>query len=266
MKPEKKEWHTFAVCAYQESPYLEECLRSLQKQTIATNIIVVTSTPNDHIRGLCEKYCLPLYVNPGEGGITQDWNYAYRTAPTPYVTIAHQDDVYHSRYTENMFRMIEKSGRPLIFFTDYAEYRDGSIVSSNRLLRIKRIMLAPLLIKPFRSSIFVRRRILSMGSPICCPSVTFIKPSLGDFAFENHFRADEDWEAWEKISRMKGDFLFCRKPLMLHRIHVDSETTRILSDNKRGEEDLYMFRKFWPEPVAMGLTRVYGSSEKSNQL
>ena len=38
--------HTFAVCAYKESPYLEACIQSLLDQTVRTDIIVATSTPN----------------------------------------------------------------------------------------------------------------------------------------------------------------------------------------------------------------------------
>lgn len=264
VQTEKK--HTFAVCAYKESPFLETCIRSLKRQTVPTNIIVVTSTPNDHISKIADKYDIGVYVNEGESGITQDWNYAYQKAETPYVTIAHQDDVYHSQYCEYLFRYTETSNKPLIFFTDYGEIRNGKIVTSNRLLRIKRIMLSPLLIRSFGKSIFIRRRILSLGSPICCPSVTFIKPYLPGFAFENHFRADEDWEAWEKISRFDGDFVFCPKPLMLHRIHEDSETSKILEENRRGREDFIMFQKFWPSRIAALLTNLYGRSEKSNQL
>lgn len=61
--------HTFAVCAYQESPYLEECIKSLKKQTIKSNILIATSTPNDYIKGIADKYTIPYYINKGEGGI-----------------------------------------------------------------------------------------------------------------------------------------------------------------------------------------------------
>ena len=37
--------HTFAICAYKESPYLEECIKSLKNQTIKSNILIATSTP-----------------------------------------------------------------------------------------------------------------------------------------------------------------------------------------------------------------------------
>ena len=49
---------------------------------------MATSTPNEWIQGLAEKYEIPLYINTGEGGIAQDWNFAYRQAKTDYVTAA----------------------------------------------------------------------------------------------------------------------------------------------------------------------------------
>ena len=164
--------HTFAICAYKESPYLEECIESLKRQTIPSDIIVVTSTPSEYIQNIAEKYKLPYYINKGEKGITQDWNFAYSCAHSRYITITHQDDIYEKSYLEHALLALERSRKPLIFFSDYYELRDGERVKNNMLLNIKRIMLLPLRIKLFQHSRWVRRRILSIGSPICCPSVT----------------------------------------------------------------------------------------------
>lgn len=172
--------HTFAICAYKESSFLEECIKSLKNQSIESEIFIITSTPNSYIDRTAEKYGIPVYVNTGEAGIVQDWNFAYKKAQTEFVTITHQDDVYFEKYAEHVVREFEKSSKPLIFFTDYAEMRNGEKVTDNRLLRIKRLLLLPLKVKVFRKSRFVRRRILSLGSPICCPSVAFAKKNLPD--------------------------------------------------------------------------------------
>ena len=44
--------HTFVICAYKESPYLEACIQSLQAQTVPSRILMVTSTPNPWIEKL----------------------------------------------------------------------------------------------------------------------------------------------------------------------------------------------------------------------
>ena len=258
--------HTFAVCAYQESPYLEECIKSLKKQTIKSNILIATSTPNDYIKGIADKYTIPYYINKGEGGITQDWNFAYSCAKTKYITIAHQDDIYEKDYLEIVLKHITRAKHPLLFFSDYYEIRDGKKVTSNKLLKVKRIMLLPMRIKAFQSSRWVRRRILSLGSPICCPSVTFVTENSPEPVFENHYRACEDWEAWEKLSKKKGQFLYSTKLLMGHRIHEDSETTAAIGDNKRSKEEYEMFCKFWPDSIARLIFKFYSKGQNSNQL
>lgn len=258
--------HTFAICAYKESEYLEDCIKSLKNQTVKTNIILATSTPNAYIEKICEKYDIPMYINDGERGITQDWNYAYKMANTQCVTIAHQDDIYHKKYVETLFKEIEKVKKPIIFFTDYGELRDGRVINNNKLLRIKKIMLMPLRCKWFVNSKFVRRRILSFGSAICCPSVTFIKRNCPEEVFQHGFRASEDWQAWERLSKCKGAFVYAPKCLTYHRIHGESETTKILADNARIKEDYIMFCKFWPKSIAKVLTKFYSASEKSNEL
>lgn len=218
------------------------------------------------IQNMAEKYHLELFINHGESGITQDWMFAYRSARTELMTIAHQDDTYDRLYTETVLQQLSAARHPLIAFTDYGELRNGAIVNKNTLLKVKRTMLLPLHLKIFHNSIFVRRRVLSFGCPICCPSVTFVKDNLPDQIFFPGFRSDEDWQAWELLSRKRGAFVYCNRILMYHRIHDGSETSAILGDSARGNEDFQMFCKFWPKPIARLLTRAYSSSEKSNEL
>ena len=262
----KNNKHTFAVCAYKESPYLEECVQSVQNQTVQSKVIITTSTPNEYIKQISEKYNVPLYINEGEKGITQDWNFAYKMAETELVTIAHQDDVYLPNYVEEILHLKEKTKNPLILFTDYAELRNDKVVSANHLLKVKRILLFPLRMPLFWNSKFVRRRVLSLGCPICCPAVTFEKKNLPEKVFKAGFRSAEDWEAWEMLSKRKGAFAYTRSIGMYHRIHAESETSVILGDNARIQEDYVMFKKFWPEFIARILAKAYSSSEKSNEL
>ena len=119
-----KEKHTFVICAYGESPYLEECICSLLNQKRKSSVLIATSTPNEHIERLAEKYHLQVKVNQGEKGISADWNFAYSCADTPYVTLAHQDDLYEPDYSENILAFLKKAKHPLIAFTDYCELRD----------------------------------------------------------------------------------------------------------------------------------------------
>lgn len=258
--------HTFAICAYKESPYLAMCITSVLQQNFQSNIIMITSTPSEYISNIAEKYGIKLYINDGERGIAGDWNFAYKTAGTKLVTITHQDDVYEKDYLESIISAFNRQKNPLIAFTDYGEIRDEKIILKNKLLSIKRAMLFPLKAACLQNSRFIRRRILSFGSPICCPSVTFVKENLPQPIFTSQYRSDVDWQAWEKISRQKGAFVYCDKILMYHRIHEESATTQIIADHDRGKEDFDMFCKFWPKPIAKLVERLYCKGEESNTL
>lgn len=258
--------HTYVICAYKESPYLEECIKSVLNQTVKSTVLMVTATPNDYIENLSKKYGIPLKVNKGETGIVQDWNFGYNACNTQYVTIAHQDDIYFPNYAEEAVGMLEKSNKPLIYFTDYCEIRNGIKIKTNQLLKIKRIMLAPLKIKRLQKSRLIRRRILAFGDAISCPTVTYAVNNLPNPVFRVHFRSCEDWEAWERISKIKGDFLYNSKICMGHRIHEGSETSIIIGDNARKKEDYEMFCKFWPKTIARIIASFYAKSEKSNNI
>ena len=261
--------HTFAVCAYGESRYLADCIESLMSQTVRSRIIVCSSTPNETLETLIRGYGLPLYIREGEPGIARDWNFAYAKAGTGLVTLAHQDDIYEPAFLEETLRRISVEKKPLIAFTDYFELRGEKRVyaDGNRNLRVKEWMMRPLRPAAFGRSRFVRRRILSLGSPVCCPSVTYIKEALPAQIFAEGFQADLDWQAWERLSRLSGSFCYIPRPLMGHRIHEESATTRVIGDHRnRSREDLEMFRVFWPEGIARLLNHFYASGQDQNQL
>lgn len=255
--------HTWIVCAFRESPFLEECIRSLMRQTVRSRIQVATSTPCEYISRIAEKYGCEVFVNHGEAGISGDWNFALESAGTELRTIAHQDDLYEPGYTEEMLRRMNGAKNPLLYFSDYAELRNGEKVTGNRLLRIKRLMLIPVRLFPGLKA--ARRCSLAFGNAICCPSITYVMPAMDGLRFENHFKSNLDWEMTEKLTRKKGSFVYSPRIGMCHRIHGDSTTTAIIGDHQRTREDYEMMKKFWPDGIAKRLSKVYAASEDSNR-
>ena len=256
--------HTYVVCAYGESPYLCECLRSLRAQTVQSNVIVSTSTPNVMIREIADEFSAPLFVSNEAPSISGDWNRALSHVETPLATIAHQDDVYLSRYTEQMLGYMNRADRPLIFFSNYGEIRGGENSDDSLILKVKRLLLRSLIKQRNWSCIRARRKALSLGCPICCPSVTFNFDLLDKPLFEDTYRCDLDWQTWERLSKMDGSFVYSPELLMRHRIHEGSETTASIKDDTRTREDLEMLSKFWPSLVARLINRIYSISQISN--
>lgn len=266
--------HTFVICAYKESPYIEDCIRSLKRQKSGSAIKLATSTPGEYLEGLCNKYDIEYCVRNGEPGIADDWNYAYSLADTDYVTIAHQDDVYHKEYGREVIAGLTcNDDTPcLIIFSDYSELRDGNENKGGINLYIKRVLLAPLRNSKKNYKLWRKRFAIRFGNAISCPSVTYNKKEIDRLIkeqgraklFIRHFRSNLDWELWEWLSRSKGRFLFIPTILMSHRIHGDSETTATIRDNERSREDYEMFCRFWPRWFARIIASVYEESEKSN--
>lgn len=257
--------HTFAICAYGKSPYLRDCIESIKAQTYReSEVYLSTATPSAWLSHLAEEYDLPIYVNEGAHGIGEDWNFAYSKATGAFVTIAHQDDVYEAEYAATAVRMLEASRLPLIFFTNYGELRDGVPVDDNRLLRIKRRLLKPFLDPRAFGSVKARRRMLRMGSAICCPSVTLCRRNVPNPPFVTGMRSNLDWATWERLSRLPGEFIYAPQILMRHRIHGGSTTSKLIADRTRGAEDLEMLERFWPKPVARLIYVVYSHGMDSN--
>lgn len=255
--------HTFVILAYKESEFLESCIQSVLSQTVKSNVIIATSTPNDFIKSIAIKYQISVIVNSERNGIGGDFDFAINVANTTYVTIAHQDDIYEPHYLEEISKHFQKN--VIIIYSHYAEIRNGESVYSNKLLNVKKIMNFILKYKFFQTSSFIRRRILSIGNSICCPAVTYNKEKVETPLFLSDFLSNVDWYAWEKLSRQNGKFVYIEKPLMLHRVHSESTTSDVIKYG-RGEEDYRIYRLFWPPFIAKLLLKQYSRAEKSNKL
>lgn len=280
--------HCFVICAYQNSPYLEECILSLKGQEAArsSGILLYTATPCREVRELADKYDIPMKIGEserGKVGIAADWNSAIcyaREMGVRYVTLAHQDDVYEPDYAKCILTVLqdaEKLGeRPQIAFTDYYEIRKSGRMSENTNLCIKQILLAPLKSRQLRHITWTKRLAICFGNAICCPAVTYVLPNLEQCVIDAHFDcmnlfhgtmgSNIDWQLWEELSRERGSFLYLPKKLMGHRIHEDSTTSELIRDERRRREDLYMLEKFWPKWIAEGIEHFYQRAEKSNSI
>ena len=244
--------HTFVVCAYKESEYLEECIKSVLNQNVKSNVIMATSTPNKHIEMLAQKYNIPLFINEGKSGIGTDWNFGISKVNTDYATVAHQDDIY------------EKNPNFSIAFGDYREIKNGETIPLTINLKIKKLLLKKLLKNP--NSKKAKDSALKFGCSICCPCVTVNLKVAGKQPYKTKMKCDLDWDTWYELSKLENDFAYINKEIMCHRIHEQSETSNLIENNIRLDEDLVMLEKYWPKPVAKIIMRFYGQAVKTNEM
>ncbi len=238
--------HTFAVCAYKDSPYLNDCVESLMYQRKYSDIIMCTSTPDDYIKGIAEKHGIPLYIREGKSDIVDDWNFAVSKAKTPWVTVAHQDDLYNRSYSIELVNAIKKRPDAIMAFTDYYPIKHGEITTDLN-SRLRRIFRSPMKSKTLSGIKFFKKYCLAFGNSICCPTCAYNKELCRTTIFQSRLKFACDWETFVDLAGTKHPFLYVDKVLTYYRIHDDATSKEWTEDNKRKEEEIYMFRKFWPD-------------------
>lgn len=260
-----KKKHTFVICAYKEVPYLGECVESLLNQTKKSNIIISTSTPNDYIKSIAKKYKVKLVINYGKGGHVEDFCFAYQQAKTKYVTLCHQDDLYLPDFCEKVVNAMEKRKDSLISFTNYNEIKNDKLITTNKVLKIKHIMNFPFRFKFLSSKKIVKKGVLSLGCPICAPTVTYNKELVKEPIIGN-LKSNLDWDTWLYFAEQKGSFIYLKEKLLNHRIHSLSTTSLVLANEQKHIEDRLIFSRFWPNWIVNILMKLYGTSEENYKL
>ena len=272
--------HTFAICAYRESPYLEACIRSLKRQTVKTGIILCTSTPGVFLEEMAARYELPLYIREGASDIQEDWNFAYGKADTELVTLAHQDDCYHKDYARTVLECWERYPDTTVFMTDCRVRKEktdsgqtadmpGRPGQSERpqkpdlVWRVKRLLRLPLRFHSLCHLTWVKRAALCFGNPVICPSCTYHKGYLGTPLFRSPYKFALDWDTLWRLAGQPGRFLCVERPLICYRIHEGATTKACIDNCQRARDEADMYRKIWPEPVVRVLMHFYKKAYKA---
>jgi glycosyltransferase involved in cell wall biosynthesis len=256
------------IPAYGESPNLARLIETLQGQTRrGSEIIVTTSTPSTTIERTAKSHNVELRINPARINIATDWNFALHAASTNFVTVAHQDDLYAAEYVSEMVSALTRDPAALLAFSDYREHTPEGPRPDNWNLRIKRALCR----RGFgarEALVTVREkvRLLSLGNPICCPSVTLNRRVLPTFQFPAAYQTNLDWMAWLELARVNGHFIYVRRALVSKGVHAASETTATIANGIREREDRELFAAFWPRPLAAMLAALYKLGYRANRV
>jgi len=257
MPVEAKLDHCFVVPTYRENPFLPDCLKSLRGQSQPSTIIITTPTPSPFIFETAARFGVEVLVNPSDGGIAANWNFALNASRARYVTLAHQDDVYFPEFLRRTLSLFARHRGAALAFTGYSEIDDqGNAVDTKVGLAkgaIERLALGESeVIRSLRL-----RNFLAFGNALPCSSVTFDRNELPDFEFSSAFSSNLDWEAWWRLSKQGKTFLRCREKLVGRRYNSLTTTSDLLRTGLRQAEDLMMFERFWPKPISDMLAYVY---------
>lgn len=254
---------TVVICAYKECASLEECIRAIAGQTVRVRIKISTSTPNEYIQGLADKYGIRVCVNP-DGGHVKDYNFALRQINTPLGMLAHQDDILCPEFVEKNLKELNRAEKPIFAFSNYIEMHNDVVDRRpSVMVRIKRMLTWPVRINKFRSTVFAKRLLQRFGNPITHPTVVCVMKEMPRICFDERFRASMDWDLWERLSRKKGEFVYVKDVVLYHRMNKENATAVLLQNsNDRYEEELEIMKRFWPSWVARIIMIFYSGSAK----
>lgn len=254
---------TLVICAYGVCEYLEECIKSIYKQTIRPKVLISTSTPNEHIISLADKYNIKVCVN-SDGGQIKDYNFAMKQGDTPLIMLMHQDELLHPGFVRSVLREINLTKDPIIAFTNYLEMHNDTIDKKpSTMVLIKRIMLIPMLIKPLARVGMFKRLVQLLGNPITHPTVVCVRKKMPKVCFREEFKASMDWDLWERLSKRKGSFAYVSKVRLYHRMNDENQTSKLFKgDNPRYDEEYNIFKRFWPDFIAKFIMKFYSKAAK----
>lgn len=254
---------TFVVCTYKECAYLEEAICSLMNQTVKANVIISTSTPNEYVQGIADKYGIEVKVNP-DGGQIKDYNFAMSLPDTELVMLMHQDEVLVDTFVERVLFELNHVKKPIIAFTNYIEMHNDIVDKKPSLMvRIKRMMLLPLYVRIFSGTWLGKRGIQLLGDPITHPTVVCVKREMPEEIFREAYKASMDWDLWERLSKQKGSFVYVKDVLLYHRMNDENQTVNLLNTtNARYEDEYEIFCRFWPKPIAKLIMKFYSKAAK----
>ena len=260
--------HTFVIPVYREAPRLAALVESLRAQEgERSEILLATSTPSAELEVFATGHALPLHINSQRIDIATDWNFAVAAAQTRWVTLAHQDDLFAPSYVASLTSALRHHPGAVMAFCDYSEHTPLGARPININLRVKRVLRRRAFgIHECIAGTRGKVRLLSLGNPICCPSVMFDRFLLADFRFPGGFKTNLDWMAWLELARRPGGFVYVRERLMSKGVHSGSETTATIANRARHLEDRAMFDIFWPRPVAAFLALIYRLGYRANRF
>jgi glycosyltransferase involved in cell wall biosynthesis len=259
--------HSFVIPVYRAAPHLPALIESLRAQTVpGSEILLASSTPSAELAATAKCFSLPLHVNPQHTDIAADWNFALGKARTAFVTLAHQDDVFAPDYIEQLTGALRRHPAALLAFCDYSEHTALAARPRNINLKIKRALRRHAFgARECISEVRDKMRLLSLGNPICCPSVMFNWGALGYFQFPNGYKTNLDWMAWLELARRPGGFVYVPECLVSKGVHAESETTASIANRAREREDRAIFEALWPKPVAAALAALYKFGYRANR-
>lgn len=213
-----KDIHSFVILAYNESPDLEECIRSIKNQSKKTNIVIATSTKNKFILDLASKYSLGVIINDKKSNKAKDYNFAINSVNTELVTIIHQDDLYNRNYAKEILNCYKYNKDASIIFTDNYVIDKDEKIKNNKDIYKRKLFIKLLKYNFFNKRKFFRKLSIKYNNNICSSSVTYVKNNIPSDIFNSKYKYFIEWDGFIKLLKFDKRFVFIDQKLVGYRL------------------------------------------------
>jgi hypothetical protein len=198
---------SIVLCTYNAQTYLDECIRSLLRQTYADfELIIVDDGSRDgtlaYLNALTDHRIrvIPLEINRG---LIFARNRGFDEAKGHYISIMDADDIAHPRRLEEQLKVLQGGD------IDVCGSFHISLDSRSGKQRARRSATSD-------SDI---RALLSIYCPLCNPSTSARANVLKQHRYNTAYPHAEDYGLWCDIAAQGGRFCNIAQPLLTYRLH-----------------------------------------------
>jgi glycosyltransferase involved in cell wall biosynthesis len=237
---------TVAVPIHNGSRFLAETIRSLLDQSErAFRLVCVDDASTDDSVAVASRFADPrleIMVASQHASLPENWNRALAVATTPYVVVAHQDDVYERDYLATMLRVMES--HPNAFA---AHCKTTSIDGDGCTVRLSAARYKETFwpsADPYERTPEAEIAVLSRGNYVVASSVMLRREAVKQIgAFDTSLQFVTDWQYW--LRGLKEGFTLAgvHARLVRFRRHPWTATRVTERSLRRYEEEIDLLRQ-----------------------
>lgn len=233
-----KDIHSFVIIAEGENDNLEECIKSIKKQSVKTNVLLITDNENDFVMDIASEYGLGVMIYH-EDEMMNKYNFALTCVSTELVTIVNQNDIYDRNYAKEVLKVYKNNPKASLIFTNcYEIFKDKKNIRNKRLFK-RRMMVKWLKYSKFNNKKYFKKLALKYFNALYPSSVTYVTSNLPHPFFEDYSIYNE----WVSYNKLVGDnlaWVYIETPLVAYRSDalVDSKENTLLKKQ--------IYKLFWP--------------------
>ena len=236
---------TVAIPVYNGVRFLAETIRSILAQSeSAFRLVCVDDASTDHSVAIARGFDDPrlsVIVAERHGSLAQNWNRALWLVDTPYVVIAHQDDVYERDYLATMLPLIES--RPSAFA---AHCKTRAVDADGRAIRLASARFKETFWPandPYERAPAAELAVLRRGNYVVASSVMMrVEAARQIGAFNETLQFVTDWDYWLRGVRAGFTLAGTHRRLVRFRRHEQTATRATEISLRRYEEELALLR------------------------